>query len=85
MSNQTISITVQYVGVDDFKEDVHGDPVFQAIKLKALDKFELEKSAADKYVLQFNGADLLDTAHVSSLNLPSFTLVLMRKKEPEKG
>jgi hypothetical protein len=85
MSNKTISITVQYVGADDFVEDVHGDPVFKVVKLKALDKFELEKSAADMYVLQYGGTDVSDTAHVSSLGLPSFTLVLMRKKEPEKG
>lgn len=85
MSEKVVQITVQYVGHAPFTEEVHGDPVLKEIKLSAMRKFDLEASAADKYVLQENGVDLKDDAHVSSLGQGPVVLVLHLKQEVPKG
>lgn len=85
MAGTIYKITVQYVGEEDFVDEVHGDPPFKTVKLAAMKKFELEESAAKNYVLQYGGTDLDDKKHVSSLGLSNFTLTLTLIEEPTKG
>lgn len=80
-----IEITVEYTGKDPYMEGVHGNPTFEHIKLQAMKAFGLEASAASRYVLQLDGADLSDRAHVGSLGRTSMTLELVLNQEPEKG
>jgi multiple sugar transport system substrate-binding protein len=56
------------------------DALFEAMK-----KFELEPSAAENYVLQFQGTDLDDKRHIEVLGQKTLMLVLALKKEPVKG
>ena len=47
--------------------------------------FGLEPSAADKYVLQYNGADLPANGHLSDLHQNPAVLRLVLKEEVPKG
>lgn len=85
MKPSTVLVTVKYVGKNDYTDEVRGDPVFSAIMLKAMHSFDLEASAADKYVLQYEGRDLDGKAHVSSLEQNTIVLTLTLKEEPVKG
>ena len=80
-----IDLTVKYTGHENFHEVVPGAETFHAVKLAAMHKFGIEASAAPKYVLQYDGVDVPENAHVSSLNQEKVELVLTLKKESEKG
>jgi hypothetical protein len=84
-NNKIITVTVTYVGVEPFVEEVHGNPTLEHVKRAAMKKFELEQSAAAKYVLQFQGTDLDDKTHVETFGQTTLTLVLALKQEPVKG
>jgi hypothetical protein len=81
----TIRLTIEYTGKEPFHEEVHGNPTFQELKLKAMKAFDLEQSAANEYVLQFEGTDLDEKRHVDSLCGADVTLQLTLKHEPVKG
>jgi hypothetical protein len=85
MSHETFDITVQYTGKEPFYEVAHDDPTFHNVKLKAMHKFGIEPSAADKYVLQHNGVDLPEDQRVSTLDETTIVLILTLKHEPPKG
>ena len=82
---KAISVTIEYTGHAPYHDDVHGNPVIKAIKLAAMKAFGLEPSAADKYVLQYEGTDLDDTKHIQSLGKSDIKLALTLKHEPTKG
>ena len=54
MPLETVKVTVQYVGKDDFVDTVPAQRDLQAVKVQAMKSFELDPSQASKYVLQFN-------------------------------
>jgi hypothetical protein len=85
MAHEIFDITVQYTGKEPFHEDVHDDPTFHDVKLKAMGKFGIERSAAPQYVLQHDGVDLPEDKRVSSLHQRAIMLVLTLKHEPPKG
>lgn len=80
-----VTVTVQYVGHDDFVETFQANVPVKAIKLAAMRKFGLEPSAADQYVLQFDGADLSDDKHVGELGMTAVKLTLSLKHDVPKG
>lgn len=62
---QKVSVTVQYVGNNDFVDpDAPGSEELQAIKVRAMKAFGLNPGDADRYVLQFNGADVSEKTKV---------------------
>lgn len=83
--NDKFRITVLYVGKEPFEETLHGDPTFGGVKVEAMTVFDLEPASAEKYVLQFEGTDLDDAKHVSTLGQKKLTLTLTLAKEPVKG
>lgn len=86
MANEhAIDITVKYTGKNDFTEQTNGNPPFHEVKLQAMRSFGIELSAAAMYVLQHDGVDLPDDAHLRSLNQRTLTLILTLKHEPPKG
>jgi hypothetical protein len=82
---QKFHITVLYVGKEPFVEVIHADPTFGGVKSEAMSVFDLELAAASNYVLQYEGTDLDDTNHVSTLGHAKLTLTLTLAKEPVKG
>lgn len=80
-----VTVTVRYVGKDDFHGEFPAATVFQSIKVHAMKYFELDPSAAENYVLQFNSADLSDQGHLGDLGPGPITLTLMLKEEVSKG
>jgi len=81
---EKVSVTVTYVGRDDFVAEVAASEPLQAIKGKAMKKFELNPGDEDRYVLQFNGVDMQDATKVGTLGAV-VVLKLMLKEEPAKG
>ena len=82
---KSIKITINYTGRAPFHEEENGNPTFEHIKKEAMKAFDLERSASDKYVLQFEGTDLADDKHIESLGRDNITLLLTLKSEPVKG
>lgn len=80
-----IQVIVNYVGHTGFQDSFPGGETFKAIKLAAMKFFELEESAAFKYALQYNGVDLKENGHLSSLNANPVTLTLVLTEEVNKG
>jgi hypothetical protein len=85
MSEKTTDITVKYTGKADFQETAQDEATFHHVKLKALHHFGIEHSASSKYVLQYEGVDLADDKHVSTLHQHTLVLVLTLNHEPPKG
>ncbi len=80
-----IHVTVDYTGQKPWHETVDDNPTFHDIKLNAMHHFDLERSSADKYALQYDGTDLRESHHLDSLGHEKVTLLLTLKEEPVKG
>lgn len=85
MKESKVSVTVQYVGQDDFVEEVAAQAAVHAIKVRAMKKFELDPGAAEEYVLQYGTADLKDHSHIGDLGVEAVTLRLVLKEDVTKG
>jgi hypothetical protein len=85
MSEKKITVTVQYVGKNDFHESFEEQTTIGHVKRKAMHAFDLEESSANKYALQLNGTDLVDGATLSTLHKASVTLQLVLIGEVAKG
>ena len=85
MSHETVTVTVQYVGKNDFVEVVPPREDLTAVKVRAMKAFELDPSQAHQYVLQFGGADLPDHKKLSDFGLATLALTLTLKAEVAKG
>jgi len=85
MNEKKISVEVAYTGQDPYKDTFAPEVPLGTVKRKAMHQFGLEESSADKYILQFDGANLDDKATVGSLGKPEVRLTLTLKKPQEKG
>jgi hypothetical protein len=85
MSNNKIDVVVKYVGKSDFTDNVPAEMVLQAVKAQALKYFELDPGSADKYVLQYGGADVSQNKHAGDFGVNPVTFTLMLAKEVNKG
>lgn len=85
-SHKQIKVTVKYVGHPDWTHDFPPETLIGAVKVEAMtDGFHLEASAAPKYVLQENGADVADDKALSSFHKEHLKFELVLKQEPHKG
>ncbi len=80
-----VTVTVQYVGKDDFTDEFPHDAALQSVKVRAMNAFGLDPSASDEYVLQLNGADLADHSHLGDANGDVVILRLVLKDDVPKG
>ncbi len=85
MSNDKVDVIVKYVGKSDFSDNVPAEMVLQALKVHALKYFQLDPGSADKYVLQYDGADVNQNKHVGDFAVNPVTFTLMLAKEVNKG
>ena len=85
VSNIKIDIIVKYVGKTDFTDKVPAEMVLKAVKMQAMKFFELDPGSANKYVIQYNGADVNETKHVGDFGTNPVTFTLMLAKEVNKG
>lgn len=85
MKESKVLVTVQYLGQDDFVEEVAARAALQSIKVRAMKKFELDPGAANEYVLQYGTADLKDQSHIGDLGGAAVTLRLVLKEDVTKG
>ena len=80
-----VKVSVAYTGHDVYQDDFSSEVPVGTIKRKAMHKFCIEESAADKYVLQFNGTNLDDKTKIGELDKREVKLTLLLKKPQEKG
>lgn len=85
MNDKKIHVTVSYTGHDDYAEEFAPEVPIGTVKRKAMHKFDLEESAADKYAIQLGGVNLDDKSKLSELGQREVSLVLLLKKPQEKG
>jgi hypothetical protein len=83
-SKSKVAVTVTYVGKKDFVDEVPGSEELQAIKVRAMNAFELNAGDAHRYVLEFNGADVSDKTKVGKLGTV-VVLKLVLAEEVAKG
>lgn len=84
MNEKKVNVTVEYVGNEDYTDIVPPEMALQAIKVHAINKFELDPTSEEKYILQYNSIDMKDTTKIGDIG-DNITLILMLKKEVEKG
>jgi len=80
-----IKVKVSYTGHDEYEGEFSPETTIGAIKLKAMEKFEIERAAADQYLLQHAGVNLDEKTKIGDFGNPEVKLVLLRKKPQEKG
>lgn len=80
-----VVVSVAYVGANPYHHSYPVETAFLAIKQDAMAKFSLDPTAADRYVLQHDGADLADTGHVGDLGQHKVDLELAMKEDVAKG
>lgn len=80
-----VHVTVCYTGHDEYVESFAPEVPVGTVKHKAMHEFSIEPSAADKYVLQFDGVNLDDKTKLSELGKREVKFVLLLKKPQEKG
>jgi hypothetical protein len=80
-----IKVTVSYTGQDPFEHKFTPETTVGTVKVKAMELFKLEKGAADKYALQYDGVSLDDATKIGKFGKCELPLVLMLKKPQEKG
>ena len=80
-----IFVKVAYTGHDDYEAELPREDTIGTVKLKAMNEFEIEPSAADKYVLQHDGVNIEDKVKIGTLGRREVKLVLLLKKPQEKG
>lgn len=85
MNDKKIEATVSYTGHDDYQGEFSPEVPVGTVKRKAMDKFEIEPSAAEKYALQFNGANLDEHTKIGDLGRHEVKLVLVLKQPQQKG
>jgi hypothetical protein len=85
MVKHDVKVKVAYTGHDDYHKEFPPHETIGEIKRKALKHFGIEESSADKYVLQFDGANLPDHVKIGELDRSEVVLVLLLKKPQEKG
>jgi hypothetical protein len=80
-----IFVKVAYTGHDEYEAELPREDTIGMVKLKAMKAFEIELSAADKYVIQHDGVNLEDKVKLGTLGRREAKLVLLLKKPQEKG
>lgn len=83
--NREIHVVVSYIGHDPWKHPFRPTDTVHTVKVEAMAKFDLEPSAADNYVLQLNETDLPEGTEIGALKKNPLDMVLVLKKEPNKG
>jgi hypothetical protein len=83
--HEKVHVTVEYTGTEPFSASFPKSTTFHHIELEAMRAFGLEAAAADKYALQFHGADLDDRRPIGSLGQKDVHIQLTLKHEPVKG
>lgn len=82
---EKIEVTVTYVGKHPWTEAVPPNQPLQAIKVHAMNYFELEAGQQARYVLQYSGADQDGTRKVGDFGVQKVILTLTLVEEPNKG
>jgi len=85
MNDKKLTVIVSYTGQDDYQDDFSPETPVGTVKSKAMHQFGIEPSAADKYVIKFNGVNIPETTKIGTLGGPVIKLVLLLKKPQEKG
>lgn len=85
MNDKKITVVVSYTGHDDYQDQFSPETPVGTIKRKAMHQFGIEESAADKYVIQFNGVNIDDSTKIGTLGGPVVKLILLLKQPQEKG
>lgn len=80
-----VNVVVKYVGEHPFHHDFPPTTAFVEVKLAAMRKFELEPSAAPRYVLVLNDAVMPDNGTLKELERRKVELELRLKEEVPKG
>ncbi len=80
-----IEVEVAYTGHDEFKGTFPPEDTVGTVKRKAMDKFGIEPSAADQYVLQHAGVNVDDGRDIDDFGKHEVKFVLLLKKPQEKG
>ncbi|MEQ6390319.1 hypothetical protein RZN22_13475 [Bacillaceae bacterium S4-13-58] len=80
-----IKVIIQYVGVVDLSYEVPASMAIQALKVKAMEQFELEVGKSDKYSLQYEGADISVHKKVGDFGQDELVLKLVPIGELTKG
>jgi hypothetical protein len=84
MSDKKIHVDVSYTGHDDYTGEFSPEVPVGTVKRKALKEFGIEESAADQYVLQYDGVTV-DDKKIGDLGSHEVKLVLLLKKPQQKG
>ncbi|MFN7138212.1 MAG: hypothetical protein ACK4UN_02615 [Limisphaerales bacterium] len=85
MDNKKIVVSVAYTGKDEYAENFASEVPVGTVKRKAMHQFEIEASAAERYVLQLNGVNIDDKTKIGDLGGADIKLTLLLKKPQEKG
>ena len=85
MTDKKVKVKVEYTGHDPFEHEFPNEETIGEIKKKALHKFEIEKEAGEKYILQHNGVTLGNDVRIGELKHHEVTLVLLLKEPQPKG
>jgi hypothetical protein len=85
MTDKRIRATVAYTGHDEYEGEFSPDTSVGTVKRKAMNRFGIEESAANNYLLQFEGTNLDDNIKLGDLGRVDVKLVLLLKKPQEKG
>ena len=80
-----IKVSVSYTGHDPYEHKFTPETTLGTVKAKAMELFKIEPGAADKYVLQFDGASYDDATKIGKFGKCELPLVLLLKKPQEKG
>ena len=84
-NEKKIKVEVAYTGHDEYADEFPSGMPVGTIKRKAMHAFGIEESAADQYILQFDGVNLDDKQKIGDLGNQDVKLVLLLKKPQEKG
>ena len=84
-SDKKVTVIVSYTGHVPFEDEFSANASLSSVKARAINKFGLEPSAALKYGLQFNGADVPDNAKVKDLGTDPVKLTLVFLQDQTKG
>ena len=83
--SKKINVVVEYVGQNNFSEEIPPETSIQAVKVRAMHFFQLDPGSAGKYVLQYNGSDIEESRHVGDFGTSTVVLTLTLKNEVNKG
>lgn len=83
--DKKLNVIVSYTGHDDYSGDFSPNSSVASILAKAMEEFELEASAADKYGLQQNGVDVPTNKKVEDLGPEPIRLSLVLLQDQAKG